>query len=104
MTDLSGVVRQGMRLLGRKKVARLDPDMLDMSHAEDCVLGQLYGTYADGLWELSRGSSALMVQCGFTLPQSLLENASSRERKALWASLTLAWAKAIRIVQEEDDV
>lgn len=53
-------VRAGMALLDRLLVGRpgwrddLDVDRLDMGDPWDCVLGQLYGTYADGLRMLVR--------------------------------------------------
>lgn len=63
---------------------RIDPERLDLGDGCDCILGQLYGRYEDGLAEL-RLTQYASTALGF----------DSRGRRAKFGWLTRWWRQEI---------
>lgn len=62
--------RRGARFLDKQDPAwptKIDQEKLDIACAKNCVLGQLYGSYADGWRKLPEGQ-ALDIVYGFAAP------------------------------------
>lgn len=76
-------VKQGMTLLkikyGENYVEHIDPKTLDLACGSDCVLGQLYGSYDEGLAALNIGNGG---DYGFDA-----NGASYHELDAAWIQL-----------------
>ncbi len=55
MNDLIAAVNFGAQLLDSKQpgwAERINLESLDLTHYKYCILGQLYGTYGEGISEL----------------------------------------------------
>lgn len=68
---------------------KINTDILDMQHIRNCVLGQLFGGYIDGLHTLDIDEH---ITLGFAIEDQRM---LGREREAKWAQLTNAWKRAI---------
>ena len=103
-------VKQGMALLEREYgpdwVEHITPDKLDLRSGASCVLGQVYGTYVDGLRTLWPGlahrvddedmtwdtvSQTLGVEFGFFADKAVGPSDHPEE----WKALDAAWQDAL---------
>lgn len=89
-------IANGMALLDAHSpgwFTRIDLDKLLLNNCKDCVLGQLFGSYAWGQNALSVGyqspEGVLPRKYGFTMPDGPCEDEEP------WRALTSAWKKAI---------
>ena len=85
-------VARGVKLLNEKKPGwkkKIDRERLDMSSCEDCILGQLFGSYRDGLYILKY---AHFLDNGFSLDSFILP-----DLKQDWQKLKRAWLEVLNI-------
>jgi hypothetical protein len=91
-------VARGAALLDEKRpgwAAEIDLDDLEMGSCFSCVLGQLFGEFADGADELFPDdwvASEEDVRHGFDAPANL----ASWEANGLYESMDAAWSLEIR--------
>lgn len=93
MKDFSAEVKRGVQLLNREVTDWYDLinlDLLDILHGDQCVLGQLFGDYVDGLRELGLTAKESNAH-GFCFGYDL-----ANYSYAGWADLTEQWKSAIR--------
>jgi hypothetical protein len=80
-------VARGAALLDRECpgwAARIDPDVLDLSHTRLCLLGQLHGTFGEGLARLDLRGEGRPCMHGFAI-----------DRFTWWDELHEAWVAEI---------
>ncbi len=91
MLSVGRRVRNGFRLLdkklGRDWTRKIDVPKLDMGYLEQCILGQIFGTYCLGCRALALDDEAATL-CGF--------NTFGRPR-GQYLQLTAVWKTAIAL-------
>lgn len=90
-------IAKGMALLDQKGPedwrGKIECDTLDMQSCFDCILGQLYGEYADGLQHLTRtGETTFARRHGFEVTMNEDEEDGVT---SLYAQLDEAWRQAL---------
>lgn len=91
-------VARGVALLDEKVPGwrdRLSPNYLNMGDCEDCILGQMYGWYEDGLAMVGLSDDPdpwLAGRFGLCLPS---RSETTQETTSRYEVLTRAWREAI---------
>jgi hypothetical protein len=82
--SLYDVVRRGARLLDREAPGwerKIDLDTLDLEHTCNCVVGQVYGDYDEGIEQLDGDAESHPERYGFDIdPAADYEYESLTER------------------------
>src|SRR5262245_8541144 len=95
-------VRRGMALLDKHGPAYwrdcIDPKHLAIDSIYDCALGQIYGTYIEGLGRMPMSACMEPHEYGFTLPEvptMRLSLLSGRILGTEWDELNTAWRQEL---------
>lgn len=95
--DIAEAAETGAALLDRRFpdwAEQIDLDSLEMSVSETCILGQLYGSYWQGLAALTMTTPGFAdpIDYGFILPVYLDNNENGDQ---YWEQLDRAWRDEI---------
>lgn len=71
----------------------IDKNRLDMSYCEDCILGQLYGSYTHGMIELKLSNEGA-VKYALQTEKSLIFSSDEEQQKD-YAELTKIWKEVL---------
>lgn len=87
-------VRNGVVLLRRegKRIDLLDLDRLDVREFDHCPLGQTYGSYGKGVFELFSGLDEEAARCGF---DASYEGESYESAQEEYELLTELWQDVV---------
>ncbi|MCA9367912.1 hypothetical protein KC887_06665 [Candidatus Kaiserbacteria bacterium] len=96
MATIPARVQRGMNVLDKMGVCdwreRIDLQRLDISRADVCILGQLYGYFSSAPDQLVH-TSALSTKCGFNVPSHLKWRDEECDRYC--ETLTGEWKNAL---------
>src|SRR5882762_2911653 len=91
-------IKSGVQVLNKKRpgwAQRIEIESLNIISPAYCIIGQVYGSYSDGL-EVLRIHHMDAENYGFAL------NKSPYEYHEEWETLTQEWKETIRCIQEQE--
>ncbi len=100
LTKLRGNAACGARFFDRSVPGwhtKIDVEKLDINNTDDCIAGQIYGSYKKAV-ELLGITKSHSMRLGIYLSCSDVAKAEKRQ----WENLTLAWQHEIKARLEKD--